>query len=384
MKMLDLFSGFCGFHLGFEFADWEFDWIGHSDTDKYANSVYEYNFKHKKKLNVENLGNVRTLQPENLPKDITILCGGFPCQSFSIAGKRDKNDPRGTLFFEIIRILRYFREIGKPIPYILLENVKGLLSHDDGHTFATILRLLSELDYSIESQILNTRIVLPQNRQRIFICGIAKDRLGEKCRGEIFPLGEDGDSFNGEGKVDSECSSTLTARYWKMGDMDTYIDESNVKGADYRNDEGLRIRPNGLSPTLATSRSGENHLSRMIGLVVEEELNESQSGKVYNTNGIAPTLNSEGGGMGAKTGLYKTKTSIRRLPPNETERLQGFSWKNSDGIWKDGWTKKGIMDGKIVDISDTQRYRQMGNAVSVPIIQMVAEQILKFHKENNG
>jgi DNA (cytosine-5)-methyltransferase 1 len=532
MKLLDLFSGVGGFHLGMESAGWKFDWVGHSDIDKYANAVYQYNFKHKKQLNVENLGDVKLIRPEDLPKDITIICGGFPCQSFSIAGKRDKDDPRGTLFFEIVRILRYFREMGNPIPYILFENVQGLLSHDEGHTFATILRILSDLDYSVESQLVNTRWILPQNRSRIYLCGVAKEYLGDRCRGEIFPIGEDGNPPYGERSVSSKCSSTLTSRYWKMGDYDTYVDDKtrsleildkkgntkpkefastlsggghsggnhsdmdllkiDVKGADYRNDEGLRIRSNGLSPTLATSRSGENHLSRMIGLVVEEELNESQSGKVYDPNGIAPTLNSGGGGMGAKTGLYKVhctqsrnpnrpsltrecdcgskklykkccgvdggtgliskddgttycldsgntqavefnygqkslnetlekenldkddvkmldlynkkaqdisptltephhnnlrlynKTSIRRLTPNETERLQGFSWKNADGSWEDGWTKKGLFDGKVVDISDTQRYKQMGNAVTVPIVQMITEKLLKFHEENNG
>ena len=157
MKLLDLFSGIGGFHLGLEHAGFKFDWVGFSDIDSYANKQYKRRFPNAKKL-----GDITNVQYGDLPKDIDVLCGGFPCQAFSIAGKRKGfDDTRGTLFFEIARILRYFKRIGKPIPYFILENVKGLLNHEDGQTFATIYRVLTDLDYTVECQLLNTRWFLP-------------------------------------------------------------------------------------------------------------------------------------------------------------------------------------------------------------------------------
>ena len=165
MRLLDLFSGIGGFHKGFTQAGFKFDWVGFSEIDKYASAVYKHRFP-----NAKELGDVKSLQPERLPDHINILCGGFPCQAFSVAGKRKGfDDTRGTLFFEIARILRYYREYKKPIDYFVLENVKGLLSHDNGRTFATIYRVLTDIGYTVEFQLLNTRWFLPQNLSLIHI-----------------------------------------------------------------------------------------------------------------------------------------------------------------------------------------------------------------------
>ena len=175
MKLLDLFSGIGGFHKGFEQAGFEFDWVGFSEIDKYASAVYKHRFP-----NAEELGDVNAIQPERLPDHIDFLCGGFPCQAFSVAGKRKGfDDTRGTLFFEIARILKYFREHRKPIDYFVLENVKGLLSHDNGRTFATIYRVLTDIGYTVEFQLLNTRWFLPQNRERIYLIGYVGSGCGK-------------------------------------------------------------------------------------------------------------------------------------------------------------------------------------------------------------
>ena len=189
VRMLDLFSGIGGFHKGFAQAGYKFDWVGFSEIDKYASAVYKHRFKE-----AEELGDITTIQPgRDLPDYIDILCGGFPCQAFSVAGKRKGfDDTRGTLFFEIARILRHYRDIGKPISCFLLENVKGLLSHDNGRTFATIYRVLDNLGYTIEFELLNTRWWLPQNRERIYIVGYIGDGSGSK----VFPIGEDGKRNN--------------------------------------------------------------------------------------------------------------------------------------------------------------------------------------------
>ena len=197
--MLDLFSGIGGFHKGFEQAGYEFDWVGFSEIDKYASAVYRHRFP-----KAEELGDITTIQPErDLPDHIDIICGGFPCQAFSVAGKRKGfDDTRGTLFFEIARLLRHYRDAKSPIDYFLLENVKGLLSHDNGRTFATIYGVLSDLGYTVEFQLLNTRWWLPQNRERIYLVGYIGDRSGSK----VFPIGETSSLTN---NGNTEVANTL-------------------------------------------------------------------------------------------------------------------------------------------------------------------------------
>ena len=363
--MLDLFSGIGGFHLGLEQAGFKFDWVGFSDIDKYANKQYKKRFP-----NATELGDITNVQPErDLPSNIEILCGGFPCQAFSIAGKRKGfDDIRGTLFFEIARILRHFRDVGKPIPYFILENVKGLLNHEDGRTFATIYGVLADLDYTIECQLLNTRWFLPQNRERIYIVG----RFRGESRPKIFPIAEIGYKAD---ELQGQYTNTLKARYEAIGDG-SYI----VEGEQYAQ-EGLK----------------------QIGTIGED----SEATRVYDPSGCARTIKN-GGGMGAKTGLYQVKEAtkkgyavaeegdsinlsvpdsktrrgrvgkkaaqtidtgmqqytiqngIRRLTPIECERLQGFP---------DGWT-----EGQ----SDSQRYKQLGNAVSVPVVKAISERLKKI------
>jgi DNA (cytosine-5)-methyltransferase 1 len=406
MKMLDLFSGIGGFHKGFEEVGFEFDWVGFSEIDKYASAVYKYRYP-----DAEELGDVAAIRPErDLPDNIDLLCGGFPCQAFSVAGRRKGfEDTRGTLFFEIARILRHFRDTEKPIPYFVLENVKGLLSHDDGRTFAIIYRVLTDIGYTVECQLLNTRWVLPQNRERIYIVG----HIGRGSGCKVFPIGESGGvSYN----RNTEVASTLQ--------------HPGHSGGNYK---GMNMIDTGL---------------KQIGVIGKDTI----ATRVYDTSGISTTL-TDGGGMGAKTGLYQVKavltpdrkekrqigrkmkedgepmftlnaqdqhgvmvreatkkgyaeakvgdsinlsvpnsktrrgrvgkgeaqtldtgmqqytidkTAIRRLTPIECMRLQGFP---------DDWNEKGMIDGKEVNMSDTQRYKQAGNAVSVPIVSMVAERI---------
>ena len=188
MQMLDLFSGIGGFHRGFEEAGWEFDWVGFSEVDKHASSVYRHRYPEAVEL-----GDIKLIQPErDLPDKLTVLCGGFPCQSFSIAGARGSfSDTRGTLFFEIARILSYYKDKGDPIPYFLLENVKGLYSAGDYTAFATIYGILAELDYNVECSLENTKYYLPQNRERVYIAGY----IGDRSRGQIFPLRKDEEAF---------------------------------------------------------------------------------------------------------------------------------------------------------------------------------------------
>ena len=441
MKLLDLFSGIGGFHLGLEQAGFKFDWVGFSEIDKFAINQYKRRFP-----DATELGSVTDVQCKDLPKNIDILCGGFPCQSFSIAGfRKGFDDTRGTLFFEIARILRHYKESGNQVPYFILENVKGLLNHDDGRTFATIYGVLTDLDYTIECELLNTRnFSCPQNRERIYIVG----HLRGGGRPKIFPIGKDGGENKKSRKKNGVSISAAPSREYGWKDVSPtlcardYKDPKLVKVADFRTDEGIRIRDNGDAPCLTASHNSEDEPSRMQGLVIKPVLTpdrpkKRQNGRrfkdegddmftltaqdqhgieiignlkgegghechnVHDTNGIAPTvrhnhgkitmiepvicldesatnrkgkawfeeqtptINTEGRLYVGKEKLETTKavrkakqeSSIRRLTPIECERLQGFP---------DNWT-----EGQ----SNTQRYRQLGIAVSVPVVKDVGKKI---------
>lgn len=159
IKYFSMFSGIGGFERGIEKADTEtsFECVGYSEIDNYAVKIYEKHYP-----NHISYGDARLINTKDLP-NFSFLVGGFPCQAFSLAGKRKGfNDTRGTLFFEIARVLQ-----DKRPPYFLLENVKGLLSHNKGKTFQVILGVLSELGYNVEWQVLNSaHFGVPQKRER--------------------------------------------------------------------------------------------------------------------------------------------------------------------------------------------------------------------------
>ena len=174
IKFFDMFAGIGGFRSGLESIG-GFECVGYCEIDKYAKQAYEAMYDTGGELYFDD---ARKIVPEQLP-DFDLLVGGFPCQSFSIAGARKGfDDTRGTLFFEIARIAA----VKKP-KYLFLENVPGLLNHDSGRTFETILRTLDELGYDVCWQVLNSKnFGVPQSRNRVFIIGYNR----EKCAGEVL------------------------------------------------------------------------------------------------------------------------------------------------------------------------------------------------------
>ena len=174
IKYFDIFAGIGGFRSGLEKAG-GFECVGYCEIDRYAKKAYETMYDTEGEVYYDD---ARKINPNELP-DFDLICGGFPCQSFSIAGKRGGfDDARGTLFFEIARIAA----VKKP-KYLLLENVPGLLSHDSGRTFATILGALDELGYDVAWQVLNSaNFHVAQSRKRVFIIGF----LREKCSGKVL------------------------------------------------------------------------------------------------------------------------------------------------------------------------------------------------------
>ena len=276
-----------------------------NEWDKYANSVYR---KHYGECDNRD---IRTVKASEIP-DHDLLCGGFPCQSFSVAGKRGGfNDTRGTLFFEIARIAHE-----KQPRLLLLENVKGLLNHDSGRTFATILFSLDELGYDAEWQVLNSKnFGVPQNRERVFIIG----HLRGTSRPQVFPLENSG------GKdtriIGQDVAYTIDANYHK----------------------------------------GTNTLEKSRRSLVQLNQPTHSNDRVYGDDGIAPTLNTMQGGR--RQPKIKLDAEIRRLTPVECERLQGFP---------DNWTAFDA-DGK--PVSDTQRYKMCGNAVTTNVITEIVSHL---------
>jgi len=299
-----------------------------NEWDKYAAKIYEKNFREK-----PDTRDITTVDVDEIP-DHDLLTSGFPCQAFSIAGKRKGfEDTRGTLFFDIARILHH-----KKPGYFLLENVKGLLSHDNGTTFRTIIYTLYELGYDVQWQVLNSKdFGVPQNRERVFIIGHLR---GER-RPEIFPFRES-KRLPQEGgkkrKVENKFSTAIT---------------QNLKRGIHSGGETLIYKGAIMSEKNKNWLEDGKQLSR----------NFPQGQRVYSKEGIASTIAGNAGGLGAKTGLYDIgNMKIRRLTPIECERLQGFP---------DNWTE---------GVSDTQRYKMLGNAVTTNVITEIGKRLLNETK----
>ena len=168
IKFIDLFCGVGGFRIALENAGHEC--VFSSDIDRYAGWVYEYKFGEKPS------GDITKINAEDIP-DHDLLCGGVPCQSWSMAGKRRGfEDARGTLWYDVFRIAK----VKKP-KYLLLENVKGILSHDEGRSFEKILEAICEIGYVVDYTLVNSKYFgVPQNRERVFILAIRKDLVNKE------------------------------------------------------------------------------------------------------------------------------------------------------------------------------------------------------------
>jgi DNA (cytosine-5)-methyltransferase 1 len=303
------FSGYGGFELGIEAVLPDARCIGFSEIDKWAKGVYRHRFPEHKSY-----GDATEIIPAGLP-DFDLFVGGFPCQAFSIAGNRQGlGDNRGTLFLDVARILHHKRP-----KWVLLENVRGLLSQGGGQTFASIYRFLTNAGYTVGWQVVNSlQFGVPQNRERVFIIGhLGTERVDWS---EIFPLP------NAEGTpVQKLPSSTaLDANYWKC------IDNHGQRTA-------IVYWKNSSEKWVDEKREFANSLK------TQTDLNRQQL-------------------------IKEDVEHIRMMTPTECERLQGVP---------DGWTEKGIVDGKLQEISDTQRYKMLGNGVTVPVVSYFIEQMFK-------
>lgn len=371
MRFLDLFAGIGGFRLGMEQAGHEC--VGFVEWDKYARKSYEAIHQTKGEWTGHDITQVTDTDLEHLRgKGIDIICGGFPCQAFSVAGKRGGfEDTRGTMFFEIARFAKQI----KP-RILLLENVKGLLSHDKGVTFGTILHTLDELGYDTEWQVLNSKnFGVPQNRERVFLVGHLRGTSGR----EVFPIGETDGNIGNEIKrlghskyfrrvlqtfdTDGSCEALDTMQGGNRQPC-VMIKEATKKGYDvaYPGDSVNYAVPSSKTRRGRVGSSIANTLDTgcQQGVVVIGNTNPSgngMNGQVYDSNGLSPTITTNKG-EGSK---IKVETRIRKLTPRECWRLQGFPDSAFD---------------KAAEVnSNSQLYKQAGNSVTVNVVYEIAKRL---------
>ncbi|MFR3376637.1 MAG: DNA cytosine methyltransferase [Methanobrevibacter smithii] len=310
ISFIDLFCGIGGFRLALE--SFGAECLFSIDNNKQAVDTYDTNF------NSNSYGDITKLNEINVPKH-DILCAGFPCQSFSISGKQKGfEDTRGTLFFDVVRIADYHK------PKILfLENVGNLKNHDKGRTFKIIKNTLRSIGYNVYYDILNaSNFGVPQARKRIYIIAIRKDIDNHNFK---FPQ-ETNELISIKNILlpNEECEDLMLKKEYDL-DLD------KVKKFNKIQNRPLRI---------GTVNKG------------------GQGDRIYSENGHAITLSAEGGGNGARTGLYYIDKKIRKLHPRETARLMGFP------------------EDYILNPSINQAHKQFGNSVIVDMIQYITKEIV--------
>jgi len=316
LRFLDLFSGIGGFRLGMEQAGHEC--VGYVEWDKFARKSYESIYETEGEWTANDIRNVTNEDLEHLRRrGVDCICGGFPCQSFSVAGKRGGfEDTRGTMFFEIARFAKKI----KP-RLLLLENVKGLLSHSGGQTFGTILNTLDELGYDCEWQMLNSKdFGVPQNRERVFIIG----HLRGASRREVFPI----EGTNGE------VSTPIKIIAHRKG---------------YRRNTQV-FSPSGITETLDTGQGGGRGHYTVQPVLTPDRINKRQNGRRFKNDGepmftltsqdrhgvmVAGNVNPSGSGMNGQVykveGLSPTLTTNKGEGPKVIQKPRG---KNKGGVHK--------------------------------------------------
>jgi DNA (cytosine-5)-methyltransferase 1 len=307
LQFIDLFCGIGGFRMAFEKQGCQC--VFSSDWDKYSQITYEANFGEKP------VGDIHSVAVADIPRH-DILCGGFPCQPFSIAGVSKKNslgrkhgfddEKQGNLFFSIADILDYQR----PAAFVL-ENVKNLKSHDGGNTFRIIYNTLTEaLGYTVYTKVIDAKPLVPQHRERIFLVGFREARHFD------FPnLPEQGPKLASILDDEVDPKYTLTDHLWKY--LRDYAAKHQAAG-------------NGFG----------------FGLVTGKDTARTLSARYYKDG--SEILISQG-----------PKKNPRRLTPRECARLMGYP------------------DSYKIPVSDTQAYRQFGNSVVMPVVATIADEVIK-------
>ncbi|MGQ7329616.1 DNA cytosine methyltransferase [Streptococcus suis] len=338
MRFLDLFAGIGGFRLGMERAGHEC--VGFCEIDQFARKSYKAIHDTEGEFEFHDITAVTDESVRGIGR-VDVICGGFPCQAFSIAGKRAGfEDTRGTLFFEIAR----FASILRP-KYLFLENVTGLLNHDNGNTFETILGALDELGYDAEWQVFNSKnFGVPQNRERVFIIGHLRGAGGRA----IFPFGGGDKEI---GSLQGQSTNTITTRYGEAQGSGSYIIEGQQPKIIQRGHGYNQGCEHDITPTLTSNSWQENNHVK-----VYDFYNRKTKDEVGTLTASGHQGNTKAGTFGILDGIR-----IRKLTPRECWRLQGFP----------DWA----FDKAQAVNSNSQLYKQAGNSVTVNVVEAIAKRL---------
>jgi DNA (cytosine-5)-methyltransferase 1 len=374
MKVGSMFAGIGGFDLGFERAGFEVAWC--IEWDKNAQAVLRKRFPE-----ATIYGDIREVDPAQLAP-VDVVCGGFPCQDLSVAGKRaGLAGERSGLFHDAMRLVRQLNP-----KLLVLENVPGLLSSNHGLDFATVLREVGE-GWDCEEvawRVLDSQYFgVAQRRRRVFV--VASSRIG--CSEEVLALAEgSGGDPPSRGKArevvaDDAARCADVGCWWDGGDCAATLTKKNANGAQRMPDKGnfgavlQPFSPHGhyryeASDQSATLQDRENRQGGHTHLVAQafrksRRAQSSEDDETWVDDGLANTLNGFDTGDTRTTHAIATPMTVRRLTPVECERLQGFP---------DGWTQIGT-DEK--PTADSHRYKQLGNAVTVNVAEWIARRAHK-------
>ncbi len=312
MKVIDLFAGTGAFSLAFENKA---DIVYSNDFVKASKQIYDLNFGHHPRLVLQDLNDT---QVQDIPQH-DILTGGFPCQPFSVAGHQlGFQDSRSNVFWKILEIIDHHNP-----KCLILENVKNLVSHNNGNTFKTILNELQSRDYYIHYKILNTSEItgIPQNRERVYIVCFQDKNVSDKfnLNFEMIPKKSVSDFYE-KGIIPEKYYYTSKSITW---------------------------------PLISKSVTKQNIVYQYRRVYVRE-----------NKNNECPTLTSNMGSGGHNVPLIMDSVGIRKLTPRECFNLQGFpeNYKLPSGM------------------ADCHLYKLVGNAVSIPVIKLIVDRIMNLMK----
>jgi DNA (cytosine-5)-methyltransferase 1 len=320
IKFIDLFCGLGGFRVALESLGCQC--VFSSDIDKYARETYKENFGEYP------TGDITMINEKDIP-DHDILCAGFPCQPFSIGGKRlGFEDTRGTLFFDVLRILKEKRPSA-----FFLENVAGICNHDSGKTIETIIRSLKEIEYVPIFKVINAKDVgYPQNRVRWYCVGFDKNKFLDMTEEYLFPFPSKKElKYTIDSLLEDRVSSDYSVTTICQENIQTYV-------AAFMN-----------SPRYDSSHT-----------LIANEVRKSRCN--FRCDGISPCLTAKMGTGGNNVPVVVSE--MRKLTERECLRIMGYP------------------DTYKIKENFHQSYKQIGNSVVVPIIKDIAEELVKLVKEN--
>lgn len=393
MKFIDFFAGIGGIRTGFEQAGMQC--VGYVEWDKYARKSYEAIYDTEGEYTGYDIQDVKGSE---LP-DADIWCSGFPCTNISVAGTRTGlRGEQSRMFFEVIRCAKERIRAKKALPqYIFIENVKNLLSSNQGRDFAELLYQMGQIGYDPEWTVIDSSDVVPQHRERIYIVGHLR---GKRFR-KIFPIQRKSKGVNRKPKINSlyhdygwhspavlgtdGVSMSLTATDYKHPQK-IELNKNKIKQVgNFRKTDsfggnpqvGRVYDPEGLSPTL-NSMQGGNRMPNILvkATLTPDRLNKRQNGRRFKEDGepsFTLTAADRHGVMfdeqkDDNNGVWYHGKAIRKLTPLECWRLQGFS---DEAFYK----------AKNAGVSNSQLYKQAGNSVTVPVIRAIAEKIAEVSKD---